>query len=482
VRLAWVVVRLNLWLSLLVAAGSGVSLSPRIIQGVDMLLQHYASSSKAYGCALSAAGVLIALAGGPRVVCAAKPRDLPIEVRGLLAGWKKNLGAVRSIEARVREHVQVSEANEAVDLEGRRFGTYTSEVRFWAEGDRRRADMHSNRTFAGGKVLYHLPHGEHIVPRRFGQPDVDALKRMYGTTETTTRRLVTDGKYYDYLDEGKLLMIGEPPRSESYVLPASFMMMVEGALASSRTLAQDLQALLRLGATVSPPQDLGKGRFLIRAGYTNSRLKLTRSVEYVLNASKGYTLESIRDSFTTPNGTFPFVYADFEYNSVGGIWVLSKGRRRIYNPDTHDFEHEMSLEVVSESLRINEGVDPSVFSVDSLGIAKGALVTDQITGEQYLYNDLPIDLKIAQVMAERDLYDAAGDALMEADIDEVPGGTTRRGSDPSGPSAPEGGGGAIADSPPRWWIWGTGAAGLVVVTGIVFAALRLKGRKQRNGA
>ena len=54
----------------------------------------------------------------------------------------------------------------------------------------------------------------------------------------------------------------------------------------------------------------------------------------------------------------------------------------------------MSFEVTPDSIKVNEPIDPGTFTISSLGIAKGALVRNTLTGEQFLYEDVPLRLKI----------------------------------------------------------------------------------------
>jgi hypothetical protein len=60
----------------------------------------------------------------------------------------------------------------------------------------------------------------------------------------------------------------------------------------------------------------------------------------------------------------------------------------------------MQLKVDSETLVINEPIDPSEFTVEKLDLAKGTYVENLLTGEKSVYNDLPPHLKIAVMEGE----------------------------------------------------------------------------------
>jgi hypothetical protein len=112
-----------------------------------------------------------------------------------------------------------------------------------------------------------------------------------------------------------------------------------------------------------------------------------------VDATKGYTIQS----FTKSAGDQPIRAAQYEYAQVGDVWVLVSAASQRYDWMRGEKKpiRTVSLKIDVRSLKVNEPVDPNVFTVDALNIRKGSLVTDNIADKRYLYNDVPIHLKAA---------------------------------------------------------------------------------------
>jgi len=97
--------------------------------------------------------------------------------------------------------------------------------------------------------------------------------------------------------------------------------------------------------------------------------------------------------------------AQFDYIHVGGAWVLAHADMAYFALD--GFPTVQATYVVDpNSVRINEPIDPQVFTFEALGVRRGALVHDYKTGEEYLYDDVPLEVKVALAQA-RELEEQA---------------------------------------------------------------------------
>ena len=99
---------------------------------------------------------------------------------------------------------------------------------------------------------------------------------------------------------------------------------------------------------------------------------------------------------------------NYDYAEKGGAWVLVSAEVKNHR-DPATAPAVVSLKIDVASLKVNQPVDPRVFTVDAMGIRKGTHVTNKITNETSLYDDIPIHLKVALQEAQRSLQELPPD-------------------------------------------------------------------------
>ena len=124
-----------------------------------------------------------------------------------------------------------------------------------------------------------------------------------------------------------------------------------------------------------------------------------------VDSNKGCTVQRIR----TFNENQLSSESEFEYAEIDGAWVMVGATTTSYNPGSGKVERRVSLQVDQDSLKVNQLIDQKMFTVDSLGIRKGSLISDQLTGQEYLYEDVPLHLKHAVQEAMGEMYDMPED-------------------------------------------------------------------------
>ncbi len=130
---------------------------------------------------------------------------IPVELSVLIAGSEDNISRIKSLVFEGTTVIEDDSFSIAKDLDGLTYRQQTVHTRIWKVGSCMRSDTTFDRTFdkQTGKVIYHLPYGEHMA--RVGTVNMEELYRKYGTTETTYRYLQISDKdeTYLYRSQGK---------------------------------------------------------------------------------------------------------------------------------------------------------------------------------------------------------------------------------------------------------------------------------------
>ncbi|MFA6135280.1 MAG: hypothetical protein WC869_14810 [Phycisphaerae bacterium] len=132
--------------------------------------------------------------------------------------------------------------------------------------------------------------------------------------------------------------------------------------------------------------------------HVNNRTKDDYDVSITIDPTRGFTISSITD---TMNGQVEFE-GHYEYYEAGGAWILV-GAKTIEPESTSGDASKITMTVDKESLTVNEPIAKEVFSVKALGIRKGSRVVNEDTGEEYVYNDIPLSVKIMVCEAQENL-------------------------------------------------------------------------------
>jgi hypothetical protein len=356
------------------------------------------------------------------------------------------------------ERIGTLQLSGTVVLTGRRFAgmrdpfsgqTYDSQNRFfsvWRDGvGDARLDVTADRETDGRttEVRYNVPYGEHItscskLAREGGSAEVE---RRYGTPQTTRRMILTPSASYRYEPERNQVYVDDPGLTALEEQPE--MQLALNRMPDAGTAAELLErwaAVADSSGRSATLTDLGGGQYHIRlridtSGAEGRGISQTRDV--VVDLERGgnivsYAAQTDGDLVET---------GQFDYVNVGGAWVVAHAEivggigadgvptvRAVYD-------------VQPKSIRINQPIDAHVFSFAGLDVRRGALVRDYTTDEQYLYDDVPIHIKIA-LAAEREREEeaeagAAQQGMEEGDLRQaVPRNAPVEAENPA-PSAPQ---------------------------------------------
>ena len=342
--------------------------------------------------------------------------SIPTDVQVLMAGCEDNQQRIGPLELTMKLRVHTPN-NPAVDLDGKEYCDRNGMIVLWKDGERIREDSEFDRRFrSDGTIAYNLPFGEHIAPR--DEVDLVSLKRQHGVMETT-RRLLWNGKeLYEYVDEGKTCIITDkfdPKWCDDFSVP-------------TRWLATNRLSWYSAPEFVRRVGEAGDGAFSVR-GLGDDRYAVeiagrTWRHEFTVDTNQGYTISNEKHMIMDDAGWHVEEEGDYRYAEYGSAWVLVAGERKRYDKKTWEPLEFVTMTVEQESLMVNEPIDPSVFSMDALKMRKGTYVVDTIVGRKYVYNDIPIDLKVALVAAKRDQYVLPEELLSE----QLPGAVDGRGT------------------------------------------------------
>jgi len=326
---------------------------------------------------------------------------IPRELDVLMAGWEDNFNKVRTLQADVQFNMEDARFLECKDLDNKSYPDQNASIQIWKDNDRFRTDIVYDRTFdvRSNKVHYNLPYGEYIMPTTEWNQRKEELKRKHGVLETTTRFMQLEDKSYWYTVESKDFKIDRI--SDFFPGPKVCKWMWKGSVLAGRTFPEYIRRKAALSTTKSfVVEDLGKGRYAVQQNFTGTRngAKVSGKTRIVIDTKKGYTVES----FSKDAGGYLIYDAEYNYEKVGDAWILVGADYKDYDwrAEVNKVKSNISLAVDVDSLKVNEPVDENIFTVESLGIEKGSLVRDSIARKKYLYNDVPLHLKIALVEAK----------------------------------------------------------------------------------
>ncbi|MEW6198332.1 MAG: hypothetical protein AB1601_06665 [Planctomycetota bacterium] len=369
---------------------------------------------------MRAALVVVALLGSARGNAQELAGPIPDEVAAIAAACRENSARIGSLQV-----------SGTVVMAGRRlenqwdpiakqmYHSRTQQFAIWKDAVHCRFDVVTDRTVNElGEVNYSLPAGEHITSyaKLEREGGLAELKRKHGTPQSTERRIVTPAARYWYMVESNRVSIGHY-NQHAQVNRALEMRLAMNKVCFGWTMAELVDqwaALLDRGSPDAPrlleAVPLDGGQYRVRTISENG----TESGEIVADLNKGGNILS----YVLHQGGRIVSSGRFDYANAGGAWVLAHGEVVDYGPDGV-VDVELFYEAAPESIRVNEPIDPQVFTWEALDVRKGAQVVDLETGEEYLYDDIPLHLKVALAIA-REKEEEAAEAAARASATAAP--------------------------------------------------------------
>lgn len=342
---------------------------------------------------------------------------IPPKLQVLMAGWEDNFNRIRTFQADARLLMEDARFLACKDLDGKSYPDQNVRVSIWKDNARFRTDFVYDRTFdtRNNEVNYNLPYGEHIMTTTEWEEQKEDVKRKYGVLQTTRRFMQLEDKVYNYRVEGKDFTINKP--GTRFIGPKACEWMWKGSIIGSRTFPDYITEKAKLSSMRSfAVEDLSSGRYAVNHAWvgTSSGREVSGKTHLVIDATKGYTVESVRREA----GGQRIYEGKFKYAEAGNVWVLVGADYKDYDwrGEVNKVRSAVSLSIDVNSLKVNEPVDPNIFTVKSLGIQKGSLVRDSVAGKRYVYNDVPIRLKAALVEAQT-LIDESAEFLEDIPVD-----------------------------------------------------------------
>lgn len=304
--------------------------------------------------------------------------------------WEKNLSRIHTISARASLTIESDENEKCRDRDGNPCRKQTAQLALWRDGGKQRFESTFDRTFnADHEVVYNYAFIEHLV--KVESAKATAVRQA--TSQTTVRQLWLADAMYRYRVESKSVDI-LPPDSPTPLDRASEWL-VTGPDVHGRTLRRLVVEALKPGMAVTV-EDAGKGQYVLvitrRLTLPDGRLA-EAFTRVLIDTDKGYTIQRVDagDKGRTAHGV-----DTYDYVMIGGAWALTGGDLRMVNAMGKEVSRS-TLTVDRNSLKVNETIDPAVFTVDDLHIAKGALVDNVLTLTRSLYNDVSIAAKIEEM-------------------------------------------------------------------------------------
>lgn len=287
----------------------------------------------------------------------------------------------------------------------------------WKDPLRWRFDVTADReTSPQGEVIYKLPYGEHItsyakIEREGG---LDALKRQYGTPLSTTRSIVSPDGGLRYRPESNTVELNVPYENLALVDEQPDLQLALSKVLLGRTLAEFVDRWTEL------PVEGNRRVEVERVGETQYRLRFVFVEPPTPTGSSVHTRDVFVDldkggsvlSYVDRTDARVVSTGEFDYISVEDTWVLSHAVvTRTPGPDGPP-GFATVYDIAPESLRVNEPIEPRIFTFEGLEVRKGALVFDHKTREEFLYDDIPLHLKVALAMAREAEEEAAEAAAL----------------------------------------------------------------------
>jgi hypothetical protein len=362
------------------------------------------------------------------VACVARGRA---RVQDANAGASDQLAVIAAACRDNTERIASLQVSGTVVLTGRRFGgmrdpfsgqNYDSQNRSFSAWrntlGNARLDVTADRHTDGktSEIRYNVPYGDHItscrkLEREGGWADVE---REYGTPQTTRRMIVTPSVSYWYEPECNQLYLDDPRLAA--LDDELEMQLVLNRMPDAGTGADVLD---RWAAMADRPgrsvtlMELGGGLYhaqltIDTLGAEGHGALHTRDI--VVDLERGGNIVSYAartDGKVVDTG-------QFDYMNVGGAWVVTHAEYEGgIGPDGVPMMRAV-YDVQPESVQVNQPIDPRIFSFGGLDVRRGALVRDYKADEQYLYDDVPIDVKVA-LAAEREREEEAAASAKQQD-------------------------------------------------------------------
>ena len=292
------------------------------------------------------------------------------------------------------------------------YNSQTREFSVWKDALNCRLDVTADREFGPtGEVIYNLPYAEHITSyaKLDREGGVEALKRKYGTPLSTKRTIVTPDQGYQYRPESNQVTLNIDPITVQALDERPEMQFPFNKTLVGDTMAEFVDKwaeLAQRGDRSLEVTPLGEGQYRIRTAIPAPRLSCAS--ELIVDLDQGGNVLSYigwLDGQIVATGKF-------DYMNTGGAWVLAHAEVAWpIGPDGVPQVHSV-YDVHPESVRINQPIDPQVFTFEGLAVRRGAYVWDNKTREEYLYDDVPLDVKAALALAremEEELAQAAAE-------------------------------------------------------------------------
>ena len=309
-------------------------------------------------------------------------------------------------------------------ITGEMYNSQTQEFSLWKDALNFRFDITADREVGPeNEVNYHIPYGEHITSyaKLEREGGVDALKREHGTPQRTRRVIVTPETVYRYEPELNILEMNIDAAFNLAALhEQGGVQLALNKTLNGSTVAEFLDRwteLAQRGDRSMELTPLGAGQYRIRAVVTSQRDSHpahTHVLDVVADVDQGgNVLSYVRQT----DGQI-VESARFEYMNAGGAWVVAHAE--ISGQVAPGLPPVCGVyDVHPESVRVNEPIDPQVFTFEGLAVRRGALVFDAETREEYLYDDVPLHLKVALAM-EREREEELAEAAAQAAATPLP--------------------------------------------------------------
>jgi hypothetical protein len=340
--------------------------------------------------ALAFAGVFAVQLTWVKTVHGEAPEAVKERIEFIIAGWEANDLALKSLHFEANVRFENDLWKQAKDKEGKSYGDRHASIELWQQGNLLRANVMRDRTYSmdGNSIQLYVPFGEHIIPNATGE-EKERIVQQYGVPQFTTRVLTLPNEEHTYMVESKEVIIDSPG---AHFLEPQCLWPRGYRVVNNMSLTEKLRRAVQRGLDVRI-HDLGDGLVEITTSVTYKDKLLVDIIGKTvvhMDENKGYTVQSVR-SFT---GSAMDRESHYEYVQINGQWIMQKGVSIDYDNSTGAKTGSVSFEVTPDSIKVNEPIDPGTFTISSLGIAKGALVRNTLTGEQFLYEDVPLRLKI----------------------------------------------------------------------------------------
>lgn len=379
-------------------------------------------------CSRSLGGALVAVATWVGAYGAAQSPQgkIPDELAVIAAACRENSARIQTLQLS-GTFVATGGHHEGQwdPFTGETYNSQTRQFSLWKDALNCRLDVTADREVSPeNEVNYNLPYGEHITSyaKLEREGGVDALKRRYGTPQSTRRTIVTPDNTYRYKPELNQVELNDPfTARELDEQPEPELQFALNKTLMGFTVAECVDRWAELAQRGDRSLEvtlLEGGQYRIRSTVTVQRTggpPQCYTHDMVVDLEKGgNVLSYVRqtDGETVETGQFDYMNAD-------GAWVVAHAEIASRVAPGVPAANGV-YDVQAESVRINEPIDPQLFTFEGLAVRSGALVFDAETREEYLYDDVPLDVKVALAM-EREREENLVEAEARAAASPPPG-------------------------------------------------------------